>query len=124
MVWGMSWLVSGPIAAASFAPMHNPWAFFFCGAGGANFLLLLVLLRLYSGWSYVGDRLYRAVIPYEESGWYDGQQWTKPPEVLSRDRLILTYQVKPVLLRLQWTIGTIFFMVVAGGTVWGLMSSS
>jgi len=33
------------------------------------------------GWSYVGDRLLSAVIPYEESGWYDGQMWVKPPEV-------------------------------------------
>ena len=33
------------------------------------------------GWSYVGDRLLSAVIPYEESGWYDGQMWVKPTEV-------------------------------------------
>ena len=33
------------------------------------------------GWSYVGDRLLSAVIPYEETGWYDGQMWVKPPEV-------------------------------------------
>lgn len=33
------------------------------------------------GWSYVGDRLLSAVVPYEESGWYDGQMWVKPPEV-------------------------------------------
>lgn len=35
----------------------------------------------WQGWSYVGDRLLSAVIPYEESGWYDGQMWVKPPEV-------------------------------------------
>lgn len=35
------------------------------------------------GWSYVGDRLLSAVIPYEETGWYDGQMWVKPPEVSS-----------------------------------------
>lgn len=29
----------------------------------------------------MGDRLLSAVIPYEESGWYDGQMWVKPPEV-------------------------------------------
>lgn len=33
------------------------------------------------GWSYVGDRLLSAVVPYEETGWYDGQLWVKPPEV-------------------------------------------
>lgn len=33
------------------------------------------------GWSYVGDRLLSAVVPYEETGWYDGQLYVKPPEV-------------------------------------------
>lgn len=33
------------------------------------------------GWSYVGDRLLSAVVAYEETGWYDGQMWVKPPEV-------------------------------------------
>jgi hypothetical protein len=45
------------------------------------------------GWSYVGDRLLSAVIPYEESGWYDGQMWVKPPEILARDRLLGSYKV-------------------------------
>lgn len=35
----------------------------------------------WKGWSYVGDRLLSAVVPYEETGWYDGQMWVKPPEV-------------------------------------------
>jgi hypothetical protein len=29
----------------------------------------------------VGDRLLSAVVPYEETGWYDGQLYVKPPEV-------------------------------------------
>ena len=44
-------------------------------------LFILSLLFMRQGWSYVGDRLLSAVIPYEESGWYDGQMWVKPPEV-------------------------------------------
>lgn len=44
-------------------------------------LFILSLLFMWQGWSYVGDRLLSAVIPYEESGWYDGQMWVKPPEV-------------------------------------------
>ena len=27
-----------------------------------------------------------ATVPYEESGWYDGQIWIKPPEILLQDR--------------------------------------
>lgn len=29
----------------------------------------------------MGNRLLSAVVPYEETGWYDGQLWVKPPEV-------------------------------------------
>ena len=31
------------------------------------------MLRIYLGWSYVGDRLLSAAVEYEETGWYDGQ---------------------------------------------------
>jgi len=37
------------------------------------------------------DRLISPTIFYE-SGWYDGQTWTKPSEVLTRERLIVTYR--------------------------------
>lgn len=66
------------------------------------------------GWSYVGDRLLSAVIPYEESGWYDGQMWVKPPEVLARDRLLGAYKVKPVIKMLKQTlVGTGALLVTA-----------
>jgi len=51
--------------------------------------VLLALVRLYLGW-YMCDRLISPTIFYEESGWYDGQTWTKPSEVLQR--LIVTYK--------------------------------
>ncbi|MEB3174634.1 MAG: CGLD27 family protein, partial [Cyanobacteriota bacterium] len=46
-----------------------------------------------------------------ESGWYDGQTWPKPPEVLVRDRLIVQYQVSPILRRLGVTLGGIFALL-------------
>jgi len=79
-----------------------------------------VLLRLYLGWSYVCDRLSQETIGYEESGWYDGQTWTKPPEVLSRDRLIVSYQVQPILQRLQRTLGIIAILIISGSLLWNL----
>lgn len=63
----------------------------------------LLLLRLYLGWFYVRNRLTQETIVYEESGWYDGQIWTKSPEILARDRLIATYEIQPILKRLQQT---------------------
>ena len=44
-----------------------------------------------------------ATVPYEESGWYDGQVWIKPPEILLQDRLIGTYEIYPGLKRLEKT---------------------
>ena len=66
-------------------------------------LLSLTLTRLYLGWSYVVYRLFSATIFYEESGWYDGQIWIKTPEMLTKDRLIGTYYVLPLLQRIKWT---------------------
>ncbi|KAF9678576.1 hypothetical protein SADUNF_Sadunf07G0049000 [Salix dunnii] len=88
-LWLVTFTVLGvPIAAATFNPSR--------------------------GWSYVGDRLLSAVIPYEESGWYDGQMWVKPPEVLARDRLLGSYKVKPVIKMLKQTlVGTGALLVTA-----------
>lgn len=66
-------------------------------------LLSLILVRLYLGWSYVIYRLFSATILYEESGWYDGQIWIKTPEMLTKDRLVGTYYVLPLLRRIQLT---------------------
>ena len=44
-------------------------------------MISLQSLVIFQGWSYVGNRLLSAVVPYEETGWYDGQLWVKPPEV-------------------------------------------
>jgi hypothetical protein len=89
-----------------------------CGGAGASVFLMLMLLRLYLGWSYVRDRLLRETIFYEESGWYDGQTWTKPPEILTRDRLIVSYQVQPILLRLKRTFGILALFFVGGSLIW------
>jgi hypothetical protein len=51
-----------------------------------------------------------ATVPYEESGWYDGQIWIKPPEILLQDRLIGTYEIYPGLQRLQKTV--VFFFIL------------
>jgi hypothetical protein len=33
-------------------------------------------------------------VDYEETGWYDGEVFVKPPEVLTRDRLLGMYEVR------------------------------
>ncbi|KAJ3673048.1 hypothetical protein LUZ60_006422 [Juncus effusus] len=97
-------VLAGPISAASFSPAKDPLKFVLAAGIGTLLLVSLVVLRIYLGWSYVGDRLLSAVVPYEETGWYDGQMWVKPPEILARDRLLGSYEVKPVINRLKQTL--------------------
>jgi hypothetical protein len=103
ILWGLSWLVSAPVAAASFSPSKHLAHFLLSGAVGALIVPALALLQLYLGWRYVHDRLIQPEVFYEESGWYDGQVWTKPEEVWQRDRLIATYQIQSIIKRLQLT---------------------
>ncbi len=117
-VWAWSWVVAGPVAAASFAPMKATGKFFLFGAALAGLLMTLVLVRLYLGWWYVRSRLINPTVFYEESGWDDGQTWVKPLEVLTRDRLLVTYQVQPILGRLLRTFGILALVFIIGCIVW------
>jgi hypothetical protein len=119
-LWGMGWLVIEPIAASSFDPSDSLSLFVLTGSGGALFLPILVLLRLYLGWSYVYRRLYCETVDYEETGWYDGQSWTKPPEELTQNRLICAYEVQPILQRLKYSFGVIGLLCVIGSSCWNL----
>ena len=117
-IWGLSWLVAGPIAYSSFPPHKYMVQFVLCGAAGASIGVVLIVLRLYLGWSYVRDRLASPIIFYEESGWYDGQNWIKPQQVLDRDLLVVSYEVKPIIQRLQITALCLVMLFVAGSTIW------
>ncbi len=120
-IWSFSWVVAGPVAAASFTPNKYIAQFLLCGAAGASFGVVLGLTRLYLGWSYIRDRLFSPVIFYEESGWYDGQTWTKPESVLMRDRLIVSYEIKPIIQRLQITSLCLAGLLVLGTIIWHLL---
>lgn len=120
-IWGLSWLVAGPVAAASFPLPKYIGQFILSGSAGASVGVLLVLVRMYLGWSYIKSRLTTETIFYEESGWYDGQTWTKPEEVKSRDLLIATYQIQPILQRLQQSFISLVLMLTAGTVVWNFL---
>lgn len=115
---GLSGFVAIPIAAASFAPAEAPGQFLLASAGGALLLVSLILLRLYLGWSYIYRRLQSETVDYEETGWYDGQSWTKPPTELVQDRLIGTYEVLPILQRLKYSFGCLGLLLIAGQGLW------
>ena len=81
-------LVGGPIAYQTFAPSDQPFEWALSAAVGSLVVVTVVVVRIFLGWSYVSDRLLSATYAYEETGWYDGQTFVKPPEVLTRDRLL------------------------------------
>ncbi|KAI0496407.1 hypothetical protein KFK09_022723 [Dendrobium nobile] len=82
-------LVGLPVATFGNSAVTNTSAVALsCGLGAASFgilFVILVVLRMYLGWAYVGNRLLSATVDYEETGWYDGQ-------------------VKPVLTKVKFTL--------------------
>ena len=117
-VWGLSWIIAGPVAYSSFPPHKYAAQFVLCGVAGASIGVVLLVLRLYLGWSYVRGRLVSPVIFYEESGWYDGQNWMKHQQDLDRDRLVGNYELKPIIQRLKITSLYLAILVVAGIAIW------
>lgn len=106
---GFTWLaffsiIGGPIAYQTFDPAAQPIEFVVSASIGALLVVAVAVLRIYLGWAYVGDRLLSAAVEYEETGWYDGQVFVKPPQILARDRLLGRYEVQPVLQRLKTTL--------------------
>lgn len=109
-------LTSLILVASSFSFTNSKYFFVYSFLAGIAIVILLCL-RLYLGWQYIYSRLMEATVPYEESGWYDGQVWIKPPEVLLQDRLIGTYEIYPGLLRLQITLSSLLVLFFLGVTL-------
>ncbi|MGF1536136.1 MAG: CGLD27 family protein [Elainellaceae cyanobacterium] len=122
LLWALGWLVAGPVAAVSFSPEKHLFQFVLSAAGGAAIIPGLALIQLYFGWKYIYNRLNSHAIPYEESGWYDGQVWQKPSEVLQRDRLVVSYQLKPLMEKLQKTL--LLLSMLLGGDLALLLLST
>lgn len=122
--WSLAWAIAGPVSAASFAPAKHPVEFAAIAALGALIPLVLAFVRLYVGWAHVNRRLRSETISYEESGWYDGQTWTKPLEVRAQDLLVVTYEIKPILQRLRWCLGVSIGVLLGGSLLMGLYLSA
>jgi hypothetical protein len=93
--------VGYPIAGATFTQDGYFLQKLAAGNVGSLFLVIMVLVRLYSGWGYVGSRLQSKNIEYEETGWYDGNFEPKSEAELNRDRFLFQSNVKPVVDRLK-----------------------
>ena len=120
LIWVGLWssIVTAPLAEASFSISKHPIQFGICAIGGSLVFITFAAIRLYLGWIHVNDRLYSESVFYEESGWYDGQTWMKTPEILDRDRLIVSYEIQPILKRIQLTFLIILGTVIVGISAW------
>jgi Conserved in the green lineage and diatoms 27 len=120
LIWVGVWslIVTAPLAEASFSIAKSPIQFGVCAIGGSLVFITFAAIRLYLGWIHVKERLYNESVFYEESGWYDGQTWIKTPEILDRDRLIVSYEVQPILKRIQLTFLTILITTIVGISAW------
>ena len=110
-----SFILSFLLLMVSSFSFTNIKYFFIYSLIGAIIIMIFLCLRSYLGWHYIYSRLMEATVPYEESGWYDGQIWIKPPEVLIQDRLIGTYEIYPGLSRLYLTLiflSVLFFVIL------------
>ena len=101
-----------------FTPAKEPLKFVLCSSIGISCLTALFLSRIYLGWQYVKDRLKSDRIFYEESGWYDGQTWLKPSSMLDRDRLVVSYEIEPIMSRLHKTYRIIAAIIAVSAIIW------
>lgn len=75
---------------------------------------VVLLVRIYSGWGYVGDRLKSKSIEYEETGWYDGNIEPKTEAELKRDKFLYQSDVQPAVERLKLlTLGSACLFVAS-----------
>lgn len=110
-IWAGWWIVSAPIAAVSFSPSRHLPEFLCVGAIGATVGLFLPLVQILLGWRYVKDRLQSPTVFYEETGWYDGQTWEKPEPELLKDRLLVSYEVQPIVNKIKLSlVGAVAFL--------------
>ena len=107
-----SFLFSALLFVISSFSLNNIKYFFVYSIVTGLVIVTVICLRSYLGWQYIYSRLMEATVPYEESGWYDGQIWIKPPEILLQDRLIGTYEIYPGLQRLQKTVIFLFILLL------------
>ena len=101
------------LVLSSFSTTNIKFLFLYSFLAGIV-IVTFFCLRSYLGWQYIYSRLMEATVSYEESGWYDGQVWIKPPEILLQDRLVGTYEIYPGIMRLQLTLVLLFILFVLG----------
>ena len=108
----LGFIVFVPIASFTFPPAKAPIGFLSASLIAGGIPASLGLVQLFFGWRHVRDRLQSDKVFYEESGWYDGQVWVKPTEVLNRDRLIASYEIQPLMNKVRTSLFSLLAVMV------------
>lgn len=116
-------VVCYPIAGATFTQSGYELQKVAASNFGAMVLVLFILIRLYSGWGYVGSRLSSKSIEYEETGWYDGNVEMKTETEQMRDKFLFDSKVKPVVDRLKTFTLSCVGLCVASFIAWNVAYS-
>ncbi|MEI8251510.1 MAG: CGLD27 family protein [Synechococcus sp. ELA057] len=114
LAWSLAMLPALLIASGSLELRRDPLLLVLNASMLALVFPLLLLLRQWLGWSHLCHRLQAESVVYEESGWYDGQIWTKPEAWRQRDLLVARHQVAPVLQRLRRATVLILLLSLSG----------
>ena len=113
-IWLVSFLFFLVISSGSTFFNTYPLKYIFLSFFGSLSIPLLITIRLLLGWSHIYKRLTSEIIEYEESGWYDGQIWTKPIELKEKESLIASIEVKPILKNLTQVTSIIISLILIG----------
>ena len=97
----LSFLSCLPITNSFYSINEYPFLFIFLNFIFVLCIMLFFLIRILLSWQYIKERLYNVKVFYEESGWYDGKIWIKPKNIIRQDRLIINYQIDPMLSNLR-----------------------
>ena len=113
-IWFVAFLFFLVIASGSSYFNINLIKYTLLSLFGSLSIPLLITIRLFLGWNHIYKRLTSEIIEYEESGWYDGQIWTKPIELKEKESLIASIEVKPILNNLKKAISSIIALILLG----------
>ena len=112
--WIITFIIFIIISSGSNYFQTNFYKYVFISLLTSLSLPLLLSIRLYLGWNHVFQRLTSEKVEYEESGWYDGQTWTKPIDLKEKESLIATLEVKPILKNLIQLTSLILIFALSG----------
>ena len=112
--WLISFLIFLIISSGSTYFHTYLLRYIFLSFFGSLSVPLLITIRLLLGWNHIYKRLTSEIIEYEESGWYDGQIWIKPIELIEKESLIASIEVKPILKKIKQVASIIFSLILFG----------